>query len=220
MAGDTLNHQVYRRIKDDIMFLVLEPGLALSVQKLADRYGSSRTPVREAVVRLQQEGLVIIYPQARTIVSPISVGRICQERFVRNALELSMVDSFIKNCSVLVTDTLENMIGIQKRMILKENFRGFMEMDQRFHGLLFRTADQQLAAALIQSSNTHYNRGIFLAIKHWGVCPETLPEHEAIVAAARARDEEQMRVVLQQHLDRIGQQTTELKRIFPQYFQD
>ncbi|MDD2214834.1 MAG: FCD domain-containing protein, partial [Oscillospiraceae bacterium] len=134
--------------------------------------------------------------------------------------ELSMVDSFIKNCSVLVTNTLENMIGIQKRMILKENFRGFMEMDQRFHGLLFRTADQQLAASLIQSSNTHYNRGIFLAIKHWGVCPETLPEHEAIVAAARARDEEQMRVVLQQHLDRIGQQTTELKRIFPQYFQD
>ena len=62
MSNESLNDKVYSKIKNDIMHLVLEPGAAMSVQKLADAYGSSRTPVREAIVRLQQEGLVDIYP--------------------------------------------------------------------------------------------------------------------------------------------------------------
>ncbi|MFC6651823.1 GntR family transcriptional regulator [Paenibacillus rhizoplanae] len=63
--SNSLNDVTYNKIKDDIMNMTLEPGMDVSVQKLSERYGVSRTPVREAVVRLQQSGLVEIYPQRK-----------------------------------------------------------------------------------------------------------------------------------------------------------
>lgn len=63
--GASLNDLIYKRIRNDIMDLTLEPGTTVSVQKLADMYGASRTPAREAVIRLQKENLVEIYPQQK-----------------------------------------------------------------------------------------------------------------------------------------------------------
>lgn len=218
MSDETLNNRVYRKIKDDIMYLVLEPGTAVSVQKLANAYGSSRTPVRESVVRLQQEGLVVIYPQAHTNVSPISLSRIQEERFIRNSLELATVGSFIKNCSALVIDTLENVIGIQRRAMGRRNFREFFDMDSRFHRILFETAGQYLACNFIESSITHYNRLRFLSLKHWGFDSRVLPEHEAIVDAAKQRDGDRMCEVLTKHLIELRGQMWELHKIYPAYF--
>ena len=218
MSGESLNDRVYRKIKEDIMYLVLEPGTAASVQKLADTYGCSRTPVREAVIRLQQEGLVLIYPQARTNISAISLNRIHEERFIRNSLELSMVDSFIKNCSQLTIDTLENVIGIQRRAMERGNYREFFDMDDRFHRIMFETAGQYLACDFIESSNTHYSRLRFLSIKHWGFNPNILSEHEAIVDAARRRDGDYMREVLYKHLSKSQAYMWDLRKIYPAYF--
>ncbi|MGG1931771.1 GntR family transcriptional regulator [Paenibacillus macerans] len=73
--SSSLNDVTYNKIKEDIMNMTLEPGMDVSVQKLSERYGVSRTPVREAVVRLQQSGLVEIYPQRKTVVSKIDLQR-------------------------------------------------------------------------------------------------------------------------------------------------
>jgi GntR family transcriptional regulator, rspAB operon transcriptional repressor len=67
MRDAKLNDEVYRRLNNEIMNLTLEPGLTVSVQKLASAFGVSRTPVREAVIRLQKKGLVDIYPQSGTV---------------------------------------------------------------------------------------------------------------------------------------------------------
>ncbi|WZL78818.1 GntR family transcriptional regulator [Eubacteriales bacterium mix99] len=218
MPNVTLNDRVYRKIKDDIMYLVLEPGLAVSVQKLADTYGSSRTPVREAVVRLQQEDLVHIYPQARTAVSLISMDRIQEERFICNSLELSMVDSFIKNCSPLVVDTLENVIGIQHRAMERQKFREFFDMGNRFQRILFETAGQRLAWKIIESSNSHYSRLRYLSLRHYGFDPKVLQDDEAIMYAARQRDEDGMRKVLSKHLSKGQENIVGLPRLYPNYF--
>ena len=218
MSSVTLNDRVYRKIKDDIMYLVLKPGIAVSVQKLADTYGSSRTPVREAVVRLQQEDLVRIYPQARTSISLISLDRIQEERFICNSLELSMVDSFIKNCSQLVIDTLENVIGIRRRAMERQNYQEFFDRGNRFQRILFETAGQSLAWKIIKSSNTHYCRLRFLSLRHWGFDPGILREDEAIVHAASQRDEDSMRRALSKHLSKWQENIIGLPRIYPNYF--
>ena len=200
------------------MYLVLEPGTAVSVQKLADAYGSSRTPVRETVVRLQQEGLVIVYPQAKTCVSPISLTRIQEELFIRNSLELSMINSFVKNCNILVVDTLSNISRIQQRAVKRNNTKEFLEMDNRFHRMMFETSKQYLASNFIESSNTHLDRLRYLAIKHWGFDSKVILDQEKIVEAAIKRDEVQMRKVLSKHLGDWQGKMLILCKEYPNYF--
>jgi len=217
MPNESLNDKVYQKIKTDIMHLILEPGVAVSVQKLADAYGSSRTPVREAVVRLQQEGLVIIYPQARTIVSPINTNRIYEECFIRKSLELAMVESFIKNCSTFIIDTLGSMNSIMHRAVERLSIAEFLATDNRFHRLLFETAGQYLACDFIESSNTHYDRLRYLSIKHRGFDSDDLAEHRAIVDAAGRRDGGNMREALAGHLREGKYQIRELQKAYPAY---
>lgn len=71
--SNSLNDVTYNNIRKDIMNMTLEPGVSVSVQKLSERYGVSRTPVHGAIVRLQQSGLVEIYPQRKTVVSKIDL---------------------------------------------------------------------------------------------------------------------------------------------------
>lgn len=73
-----LNEFTYQKLKKDIMTFVLVPGEAISAAKIAERYGVSRTPAREAIVKLQKEGLVDIYPQSKSLVSWINMERIRQ----------------------------------------------------------------------------------------------------------------------------------------------
>lgn len=220
MPAATLNDKVYNKIKKDIMSLELEPGAAVSVQKLADSYGSSRTPVREAVVRLQQEGLVIIYPQAGTNISPISSNRIQQERFVLSSLVLSMVNGFVKNCSVLVTDTLTNVIGIQKRAATRGNLPEFFAMDNRFNKIMFETAQEHLAYSLITSSNTHYSRLRYLRLLHYGIDAGLTQMYEGIVELAKQRNEEGMKHLLTQHLHLDFGEVKQLQEIYRTYFME
>ena len=71
----TLNQETYDRFKKDIMTFACKPGEPVSAAKLADRYHVSRTPAREALVKLKAEGLVDIFPQSETgVVCPADAG--------------------------------------------------------------------------------------------------------------------------------------------------
>jgi len=82
---------VYREIRDRIISLHLPPGTTLARAELADRFKVSQSPVREAIMRLEQDGLVTSYPQSRTLVSPIDQERIREDHLLRSAVECEVV---------------------------------------------------------------------------------------------------------------------------------
>lgn len=218
--GNSLNDLTYKRIRNDILDLTLEPGTTVSVQKLADMYGVSRTPAREAVVRLQKENLVDVYPQAKTMVSKISLKRIRQERSIRKALELSLVDEFVENCSPLVTDAMKYVISVQKKYAAAEKYREFFISDNNFHRILFETAGNDLAWETIQDVVSHENRFRILSTKLEGIDQTMISEHEAILIAAQEKDAEGMKQILDMHLDKIGTQVERLLDTYSEYFTD
>src|ERR1700736_7004311 len=83
--------QVFERLRGMIISLELPPGSPLSRAALAGQFGVSSTPVRDALMRLEEEGLVDVFPQHATVVSQIDVGRAQQAHFLRQALELEIV---------------------------------------------------------------------------------------------------------------------------------
>lgn len=201
------------------MNMTLEPGTDVSVQKLSERYGVSRTPVREAVVRLQQSGLVEIYPQRKTVVSKIDIDRIHEEWFIRTTLESAVVDEFIRKCSELVADTLQELVNKQKRYLDKEHFMDFYLKDNRFHQLIFETADESLSWQTIEDTASHYNRIRLMHGKILGNDLVTIKEHERIVEAARKRDVDEMRAVVKEHSYHLLDQVKVMMKQFPQFFQ-
>src|ERR671921_101679 len=82
---------IYGQIRQDIISLRLRPGTRLSENELALRFGTSRAPVREAIIRLAEEGLIEVLPQRGSFVTRISLSAMERARFVREALEVAVV---------------------------------------------------------------------------------------------------------------------------------
>src|SRR5690349_12947762 len=83
--------EVYGRLRDAIVAAELEPGRQLSENELAEFFGVSRTPIREALVRLRDDRLVEIVPQLGTFVTRISEAAVSDAQFIRQALECAAV---------------------------------------------------------------------------------------------------------------------------------
>lgn len=216
--SNSLNDVTYNKIREDIMNMTLEPGTDVSVQKLSERYGVSRTPVREAVVRLQQSGLVEIYPQRKTVVSKIDLKRVREEWFIRTSLESAVVGEFIRKCSELVADTLQELTHKQKKYADKKHFREFYVQDNRFHELIFETAGEPLAWHTIEEVSSHYNRIRLLYGKIEGADPSHIAKHDKIVAAIRKRDPEGMRKIVREHSDRLLELVVDMSKQYPHFF--
>jgi DNA-binding GntR family transcriptional regulator len=216
--SNSLNDVTYNKIREDIMNMTLEPGMDVSVQKLSERYGVSRTPVREAVVRLQQSGLVEIYPQRKTVVSKIDLKRVREEWFIRTSLESAVVDEFIRRCSELVADTMQELINKQKKYMDKKYFREFYFKDNRFHQLIFETAGEELSWYTIEEVASHYNRIRLLYGKMEGVQQSDIDKHVNMVAAARKRDAEGMRKIVVDHSNTLLERVQSMSKQYPQFF--
>jgi len=216
-SSNSLNDVTYDAIRKDILNMTLEPGMNVSVQKLSELYGVSRTPVREAIVRLQESGLVEIYPQRKTVVSKIDMNRIYEELFIRTSLEAAVVDEFIHRCSELVGDTMQELINKQKKYMDKEHLTEFYSKDNRFHQLIFETAGQSLAWKTVENVASHYSRIRILHGKINGVA-SIIDGHERILAAVRKRDSEAMRKAVMEHTNNLIEQIKSMSKQYPHFF--
>jgi DNA-binding GntR family transcriptional regulator len=216
--NNSLNDVTYNKIREDIMNMTLEPGTDVSVQKLSERYGVSRTPVREAVVRLQLTDLVEIYPQRKTVVSQINLKRVHEEWFIRTSLESAVVDEFIRKCSELVADTMQELVNKQKKYMDKDRFREFYCKDNRFHELIFETAGEGLAWHTIENVASHYNRIRLLHGKMMGADQIGIAHHEKMVEAARKRDAQAMRNVVMEHSEKLMEIIISMSKEYPHFF--
>ena len=186
--AEALNKLAYRKLRQDIIFLTLKPGTVLSTQEVATRYEVSRTPAREAIVRLNKEGLVDVFPQSKTMVSRIDLKRIQQEWFIRKSLEVAVIDEFMKNCSLRDLESLEKSIERQANFCGRGMFRSFFESDYEFHRRIFDIAEQLLSWETIANVNCHYDRMRMLIMSEQTAQTEAIEEHRQIVAAMRERD--------------------------------
>lgn len=219
MEQDGLLYDVtYRHIRRDIMDLTLEPGTELSVRKLAERYQVSRTPAREAVLRLQKEDLVHAYPQSKTIVSKISVPRMQEEQFIRKTLELAAIDDFVLRSSSLVTDAMEYIIGQQQKYAAGQKSGEFFDADNKLHCLIFDTAGKSLAWSIVSVNSSHYNRFRFLSIQNRGMEARIVDEHMQLLRAAKRGDAAAMKRILTAHVDSIHREIEQLAAACPRYF--
>src|ERR1700737_148822 len=117
--------QVFERLRGKLLSLDLPPGAALSRAELAAQFGVSSTPIRDALMRLDEEGLVEVYPQHATVVSRIDIERAQQAHFLRQSLELEIVRVLALDHSDQLVDELTSTIAVQQQSAKAGDFAKF-----------------------------------------------------------------------------------------------
>lgn len=209
---------VYQQLKDSIVNLKLEPGLSISEKDIADRLGVSRTPVREAFVKLNQEQLLEVYPQRGTFVSLIDLQHVEDARFIREHLEVATVKLACQSFSEEDIVILENNMNTQHKCVKEKNYEKLFELDEEFHSTIANGSQKSRVWSVIQLMNSHLNRVRLLSLASKFNWDTILYQHGEILKAIKEKDAELAAKVMEQHLQLVTVDQDELKKAYPNYF--
>ena len=210
---------VYEELKRNIMSMKLESGQTMSTQEIATKLNVSRTPVREAFLRLQSEGLVEMIPQRETMVSKISLKRVEQEKFIRECLEMGVIRKFMDKSGCEVEENMAELIQLQKKCGEEKDFVGFLEADDQFHKVLFDVTGQEMAWETIASRNGHYNRLRILYVQRDTAMQESIEQHHKIATLLESGSREEAARALSSHVRRLDIDEAGLIAQYPDYFE-
>ena len=203
-----LASQVYRILSDEIVSLRLRPGQLVSEKEIAEVLNASKTPVREALIRLEIDGLVEIVPKSGTYVTSIRINKYIEACFTRFQLEIGAV----KRAATHAADPshIENLDRILKEQfeaLEADDYELFFKLDQVLHRGFFDMAGIPGVWDLMLKTQADVNRMRHLKrIKNIRRGPAVLKEHRVIVEAIRNNDEAAAEAALVAHLGSLEQE--------------
>src|SRR3954465_4739579 len=180
--------QVYERLRGLIISLDLPPGAPLSRAALAGQFGVSSTPIRDALMRLEEEGLVDVFPQYATVVSRIDVHLAQQAHFLRQAVELEIVRGLAISHDGALAVELNAAIVRQQQFAKAGEFEKFMTADNEFHAQLYAAADKQDIWTLVKSRSGHIDRLRRVHFPSPGKAQDIVRHHKLTAKAIAAGD--------------------------------
>ncbi|HEY1942293.1 MAG TPA: GntR family transcriptional regulator [Roseiarcus sp.] len=211
--------RIYQWLRDRIAGGEMPPGLPVSEKGLAEGYGVSRTPVREALLRLADERLIDIFPQRGTFVSRISVESLRDGMVIREALERVAV----RHAADKVTDAdigeLRLVLERQQASERAGDWAGFHAEDEEFHRRIAILSGHPNLWRVVRQEKVQVDRCRVLHLPISGRRERVIAEHRAILAALAARDAEAADRAMAEHLGNVLPGLDELLRARPEYFE-
>ncbi|WEK04804.1 MAG: GntR family transcriptional regulator [Candidatus Devosia phytovorans] len=214
---ETMALRVVGALRDDIVTMALKPGDVISESDIAGRYGVSRQPVREAFIRLAQQGLLLIRPKRATVVKKISPEGVRQSRFIRESIEVEIVRRLASNPGDAGA-VLSELIADQEVASNANDSRRFHTLDELFHRSLARLAGVEYAWQLIDDHKMQLDRVRYLTL---GVSQSqtAIGEHKVIVAAVAKGDVAAAEAAMRAHLGRAEVLLTQTIAEHSDYFE-
>lgn len=214
----TSGSAIYRDLQQQIVTMALKPGTALGEQMLADRYGVSRTPVREAVIRLSEERLVDVLPQQGTFVSRLDIALIPEAVVIRQALEGATVQHAARISTERNVALLDDILAEQRFYRDRNQLDRFMGADEAFHEAIASVANLPGVWSYLRPAKVHIDRARWLTLPFLGRTTPVIAEHEMIRDAIAAHDEAAALKAMTTHLQAVFPDVTSLRTQFPDYF--
>ncbi|HWV22401.1 MAG TPA: GntR family transcriptional regulator [Devosia sp.] len=215
---ETIAMRVVDALRDDIITMALKPGDVISESDIAGRYGVSRQPVREAFIRLAQQGLLLIRPKRATVVKKISPLGVRQSRFIRESIEVEIIRRVAGQPSDDAADVLTKLIADQEAASEAGDSRRFHTLDELFHRTLARLAGVEYAWQLIDDHKMQLDRVRYLTL---GVSStqRAIAEHKQIVEAVAKADAAAAEMAMRAHLARAELLLNQTISDFPDFFE-
>jgi DNA-binding GntR family transcriptional regulator len=211
--------RVYDRLRAQIVSLELPPGTRLSRQDLAESFGVSQSPMREAIQRLEQIGLVVSYRQSRTEVTMIDRTQLRREHFLRTGIECEIVNHLASRAEALDFGKVSAILKMQRVLVDDlDQIAMFRQLDDAFHRELFAAADQAELHAFVVDRSSQMARLRALDLPSSGKIQSVIEGHRQVLDAICAGDRHAATDCMRRHLSGSIERLPAIVEQYPQYF--
>ncbi len=194
----------------------LTPGTRISEAEIAQQFGISRQPVREAFIKLAEEGLVEIRPQRGTVVRKIDPAEVLDARFVREAVEADIVRLLVKKGDASLVRELRRQLAEQKTLA-QCSPKDFIRADELFHRTMAEAAGKGNVWTILQGLKSQMDRVRFLSFDLYRH-DRLIDQHEAIIDSIEQGDEEGAEEATRRHLRAVLEDLPNIMRANPDVF--
>jgi GntR family transcriptional regulator, rspAB operon transcriptional repressor len=216
--GATAASKIYADLRAELVSLLRRPGEAISEAEIALSYGVSRTPVREAILKLSDEGLLEIFPQSGIFVARIPIAALPEAIIIRRALEETTARLAAERSTSSQILILHAILERQREANAVGDGNAFHQADEMFHATIAEVARHPGIWKLIQQVKVHVDRYRRLTLPQTGRMAQVISEHEAILAAIEAHDPAAARMAMETHLERLLGDICATQSINPEFF--
>ncbi len=182
LVGLTTHEEVYRRLREQILYGGIKPGSAVTLRGLADELGVSPMPVREAVRRLIAERALLLQDNRRVMVPPMTRETFDQILFARRALEPELAARALSKLSkpdIAAIEDIDNSIDVAMRA---GDTEGYMRANYQFHFAIYRKSEAWTLVALVESIWLQF--GPFMRMAYGRIGTSTIEDHHEFALAA------------------------------------
>jgi DNA-binding GntR family transcriptional regulator len=229
-AGGSIRHgrpraataasRIYADLRTELVSLHRRPGEPISEAEIGLSYGVSRTPVREAILKLSDDGLVEIFPQSGIFVSRIPLAALPEAIIVRKALE----ETTTRLAAELATSSqilaLHSILERQREADAARDRDGFHQADELFHATIAEIARYPGIWKLILQVKVHVDRFRRLTLPQAGRMTQVIAEHAVILSAIEAHDTAGAAIAMGKHLERLLSDIASIQNINPEFFDE
>ncbi|HEX7389294.1 MAG TPA: GntR family transcriptional regulator [Acidiphilium sp.] len=210
--------RVRRIIEERIITNVMRPGERLSENDLAAQLGVSRQPVREALIRLSEAGLVQVLPQRGTVVTKISVARAESARFLRVSVECALAREAASRADAAAITRMRSLIADQRTSVREADHAAFLALDDALHRAIASATGHEDVWRTLHNVKQQMDRVRYLSMPDATPTARLLEQHEAVVGAIEARDPDEAEAVMRLHLSELLISLPRLMAAMPDYF--
>jgi DNA-binding GntR family transcriptional regulator len=198
--SNSLSNRAYDAIKEAILTVQLKPGEFFSIGNLADQLDVSRTPVREALLLLEKEGLVHLVPHKGAYIAGITRQDVAEIFELRVLLESYAAQIACERLSDSELRALDNLLAESKQAIDKKEYLISSDLGRQIHDVLVQKVENARLTLYLNDLDAHYTRIRRLSALMEGRLSKSHEQHVTILSALRARDAEGARQVMADHL--------------------
>lgn len=210
---------VYEDLRRQIVAMTLPPGTTIDRAALGERYGVSQSPVREAIQRLEQDGLVKAFPQSRTVVTRIDVSRVAEEHFHRMSVECEVVRRLAERGDVTVLTSARGLLRTQEALVGDVGqIDLFRQLDDAFHEHLFHAVGQIGLHRHIRSRSGQMARLRTLDLPSDGKMRAVFQAHHQVVEAIGSGDPFAASETMRRHLSGTIDRLADMRAESPNFF--
>lgn len=213
--------QIHDALRSAILSLEIAPGARVSEAEIARRVGASRTPVRAALARLGEEGLIETRPSRGNYVTRLSAEAVREAHFIRNALESTTVAALAREgLSEAMSTRLDTNLAAAEAAATRGERKRFARLDDEFHHLLAEATGHPRLVDVLEREKARLTRLRSLCPTEPSYMQGIANEHAGIVTAIRAGDETGARAASTEHIGRVLSMLEGLQRRHPDFFEE
>jgi DNA-binding GntR family transcriptional regulator len=214
-SARTSRRAVYDELRRRVLTLELPPGAALSENELAAALGVSRTPVRESLILLSQEGLVQVFAKVGSFVSRVDPDRVADAQFLREAVELASLDDVPAEPDASAVADLRENIHLQHEVA--DDVEEFFRLDEAFHHGLLRLAGHENVWPTVVGAKGHLDRARRLGLGETST-RVFIDQHARVLDAVLDGRRQEARTLMRAHLRAVFDDIQRVRERSPDLF--